>query len=85
MQTGDSNSGIAPRRAICGGAGDLVAIAEFERSKQKWPAKFLDPTNGIPSSDRLNQVLAAAIRSSEFEKCLLSWISAWHEMTQGRL
>lgn len=73
--------------AVCGvicGADDFVAIAEFGRSKQKWLAKFLDLTNGIPSHDRFNQVLAA-IRPAEFEKCLLSWISALHEITAGQI
>ena len=64
---------IAVCAVICG-ADDFVAIDEFGRLKRKWLAKFLDLTNGIPSHDRFNQVLAA-IRPAEFEKCLLSWIA----------
>jgi hypothetical protein len=61
---------IAVCAVICG-ADDFVSIAEFGRVKRKWLATFLDLTNGIPSHDRFNQVLAA-IRPAEFEKCLLS-------------
>ena len=74
---------IAVCAVICG-ADDFVAIAEFGRVKRKWLAKFLDLTNGIPSHDRFNQVLAA-IRPAEFEKCLLSWISGLHEITAGQI
>jgi predicted transposase YbfD/YdcC len=74
---------IAVCAVICG-ADDFVAIAHFGRLKRKWLEKFLDLTNGIPSHDRFNQVLAA-IRPAEFEKCLLSWISALHEITDGQL
>jgi len=74
---------IAVCAVICG-ADDFVAIAEFGRLKRKWLAKFLDLTNGIPSHDRFNQVLAA-IQPAEFEKCLLSWISALHEISDGQI
>lgn len=74
---------IAVCAVICG-ADDFVAIAQFGRVKRKWLAKFLDLSNGIPSHDRFNQVLAS-IRPAEFEKCLLSWISALHEVTQGQI
>ena len=74
---------IAVCAVICG-ADDFVAIAEFGRLKRKWLAKFLDLTNGIPSHDRFNQVLAA-VRPDEFEKCLLSWISALHEISDGQI
>lgn len=49
---------IAICAVICG-ADDFVAIAQFGRLKRKWLAKFLDLTNGNPSHDRFNQVLAA--------------------------
>lgn len=74
---------IAVCAVICG-ADDFVSIAEFGRVKRKWLAKFLDLTNGIPSHDRFNQVLAA-IRPVEFEQCLLSWISALHEISEGQI
>ena len=63
---------------------DFVAIAKFGRAKRKWLSRFLDLTNGIPSHDRFNAVLAA-IKPAEFEACLLSWITALHEVTEGEL
>ncbi len=61
---------IAVCAVICG-ADDFVAIAKFGRTKQQWLARFLDLTNGIPSHDRFNAILAG-IKPTEFEKCLLS-------------
>jgi len=72
---------------ICGviaGADDFVAIAEYARIKKKWLSRFLDLKNGVPSHDRFNAVLAA-IKPAEFEKCLLGWITALHELTDGQI
>ena len=44
---------IALCAVICG-ADDFVAIALWGRTKQKWLAKFLDLSAGIPSHDRFN-------------------------------
>jgi hypothetical protein len=74
---------IAVCAGICG-AEDFVAIAEFGRKKRKWLARFLDLTTGIPSHDRFNAIFGA-IRPSEFEACLLSWITALHEITGGQI
>lgn len=74
---------IAVCAVICG-ADDFVAIAEFGRKKREWLAKFLDLENGIPSHDRFNAIFAA-IKPAEFEKCLLSWITALHEITDGQV
>ena len=68
---------------ICG-ADDFVAIAAFGRKKRQWLSRFLDLRTGIPSHDRFNAILAA-IRPVEFEKCLLSWITALHELTGGQV
>jgi len=70
--------------AVIGGADDFVSIAEFGRLKRKWFAKFLDLSAGIPSHDRFNAILAA-IKPAEFEKCLLGWITALHEITGGQV
>jgi predicted transposase YbfD/YdcC len=70
--------------AVISGADDFVAIAKFGRTKRKWFARFLDLTSGIPSHDRFNAILAA-IKPAEFEKCLLSWITALHEITAGQV
>src|SRR5271165_2414205 len=74
---------IAVCAVICG-ADDFVAIAEFGGQKKKWFAKFLDLRAGIPSHDRFNAILAA-IKPSEFEKCLLSWITDLQEITTGQV
>ena len=74
---------IAICAVICG-ADDFVAIAKFGRAKQEWLSRFLDLKDGIPSHDRFNAILAA-IKPAEFEACLLSWITALHEITDGQL
>ena len=74
---------IALCAVICG-ADDFVAIAKYGNVKRKWLGRFLDLSQGIPSHDRFNAILGA-IRPAEFEKCLLSWITALHEITDGQL
>ena len=74
---------IAVCAVICG-ADDFVAIADLGTTKRKWLARFLDLKSGIPSHDRFNAILAA-IKPAEFEKCLLSWITALHEITDGQV
>lgn len=74
---------IAVCAVICG-ADDFVAIAAFGRKKRAWLAKFLDLKEGIPSHDRFNAIFAA-LKPAEFEKCLLSWITALHEITGGQV
>jgi predicted transposase YbfD/YdcC/predicted DNA-binding protein (UPF0251 family) len=74
---------IAICAVICG-ADDFVAIAQFGRKRRKWLSQFLDLTTGIPSHDRFNAILAA-IKPAEFEACLLSWITALHEITVGQI
>src|SRR5688500_13858297 len=74
---------IALCAVICG-ADDFVSIAAWGRAKKDWLSKFLDLSAGIPSHDRFNAVLAA-LKPAEFEKCLLSWIMALHELTDGQL
>jgi predicted transposase YbfD/YdcC len=74
---------IAVCAVICG-ADDFVAIAAFGRKKRQWFAGFLDLRNGIPSHDRFNAIFAA-IKPAEFEKCLLSWLLALQEITDGQI
>ena len=74
---------IAICAVICG-ADDFVAIAKFGRTKRDWLGQFLDLETGIPSHDRFNAIFAA-IKPAEFEKCLLSWITALHEVTDGQV
>ena len=63
---------------------DFVVIAKFGNTNRDWFARFLDLTNGIPSHDRFNAIFAA-ISPAEFEKCLLSWITALHEIMDGQV
>jgi predicted transposase YbfD/YdcC len=70
--------------AVLCGADDFVAIARWARMKRDWLAKFLDLSAGLPSHDRFNAILGA-LKPAEFEKCLLSWITALHEITDGQL
>jgi predicted transposase YbfD/YdcC len=74
---------IALCAVICG-ADDFVAIAAFGRKKRRWLEQFLDLRTGIPSHDRFNAILGA-IKPAEFEKCLLSLITALHEITGGQI
>ena len=70
--------------AVISGADDFVAIATFARDKREWLSRFLDLSNGIPSHDRFNAVIGA-LRPAEFEKCLLSWITSLHGITDGQV
>lgn len=74
---------IAICAVICG-ADDFVSIARFGRKKRDWLARFLDLSSGIPSHDRFNAIFAT-LKPAEFEKCLLSWITALHEVTDGQI
>jgi predicted transposase YbfD/YdcC len=70
--------------AVIAGADDFVAIAAWARQKRGWLAKLLDLSSGVPSHDRFNAVLGA-LKPAEFEKCLLNWITALHEITAGQV
>jgi predicted transposase YbfD/YdcC len=70
--------------AVVAGADDFVSIAEYGRKKRTWLSQFLDLRAGIPSHDRFNAILGA-LRPAEFERCLLNWITALHELTDGQV
>ncbi|MCP4192302.1 MAG: ISAs1 family transposase [Planctomycetaceae bacterium] len=70
--------------AVICGADDFVAIAKFGRTKKDWFAKYLDLSEGIPSHDRFNAILAL-VRPDEFEKCLLQWVTALQDITDGQI
>jgi predicted transposase YbfD/YdcC len=70
--------------AVLCGADDFVAIAKWGRTKRPWLERFLDLSAGIPSHDRFNAILGA-IKPAEFEKCLLSWITALQDITDGQV
>ena len=70
--------------AVISGADDFVAIAEYGEQKKDWLSQFLNLSAGIPSHDRFNAILGA-LKPSEFEKCLLNWIAALHEISDGQI
>ena len=70
--------------AVISGADDFVSIARWARMKKEWLAKFLDMSAGVPSHDRFNAILGA-LKPAEFEKCLLSWITALHAISGGQV
>jgi predicted transposase YbfD/YdcC len=59
-------------------------MEEFGKNKRDWLSKLLDLTNGIPSHDTFNGVFAR-LKPEQFERCLLSWITALHEISQGQI
>ena len=72
--------------AVCGvicGADDFVAVARRAETRKDRLARLLD-IRGRPSHDRFHAVLAA-VKPAEFENCLLSWITALHEITAGQM
>jgi predicted transposase YbfD/YdcC len=70
--------------AVISGADDFVSIARWANMKKAWLAKFLDMSAGVPSHDRFNAILGA-LKPAEFEQCLLSWITALHEISGGQV
>jgi predicted transposase YbfD/YdcC len=70
--------------ATIAGADDFVAMADWARQHKDWLGRFLDLRNGIPSHDRLNMVFRR-LNPAEFERCLLSWLAALHDVSGGRL
>ena len=70
--------------AVISGADDFVAIASWSRTKKEWLSRFLDMSSGVPSHDRFNAILGA-LKPAEFEKCLLSWITALQDITDGQV
>ena len=63
---------------------DFVMIATGIDTKKYWLAKFLDMTAGVASHDRSYAVFAV-LKPAEFDKCLLSWITALQEITAGKV
>jgi predicted transposase YbfD/YdcC len=70
--------------ATIAGADDFVAIADWARQKRDWLGQILDLSSGIPSHDRFNAIFRA-LKPEPFERCLVSWVTALHEVTAGQL
>lgn len=70
--------------AVICGAEHFTEMEDFGKEKEEWLSKLLDLRNGIPSHDTFNAVFAR-LKPEEFEKCLLSWITALQEATDGKI
>ena len=56
----------------------------FAKSKRTWLAQYLDLSSGLPSHDAFNDVLSQ-LNPEEFERCLLSWITALVTVSNGQI
>ena len=74
---------IALCATICG-ADDFVSMTRWANTKIDWLSKFLDMSAGVPSHDRFNAIFRQ-LKPDEFERCLLSWIMALHEVSEGQI
>jgi predicted transposase YbfD/YdcC len=73
--------------ALCGviaGADSWEEIARFAGLRRDWLAQFLDLRSGIPSPDTFGRVFAA-LDPVAFQRCLLAWVSALHEISGGAI
>src|ERR1043165_5861554 len=74
--------------AVCAtiaGANDSEEIALFARTHRAWLARLIelpDDPEQTPSHDTFDRVLSA-LDPIAFQKCLLAWLQALHEHTQG--
>lgn len=70
--------------ATIAGADSYEEIARFGESRRSWFAKWLDLRNGIPSHDTFARVFSA-LDPVAFQKCLLAWVQALHDVTKGQI
>jgi predicted transposase YbfD/YdcC len=73
--------------ALCGviaGADSWEEIVRFARVRRAWFARLLDLRRGVPSPDTFGRVFAA-LDPIAFQKCLVAWVAALHETTQGQI
>lgn len=70
--------------AVVAGADNATEIARFARARREWFGRLLDLRTGIPSHDTFSRVLQA-LNPVAFQKCLLAWFAAVHEITAGEI
>ena len=70
--------------AVIAGCESAVEFAEFGRQKEDWFRKFLRLPNGIPAHDTFSRVFAL-LDPRKFHECLVRWVNALHEVTQGQV
>lgn len=74
---------IAVTAVICG-VDSYTGMAVFAKAKRAWLAQYLDLSSGVPSHDTFNDVLSH-LKPEEFERCLLSWITALVTVSKGQI
>jgi len=74
---------IAICAVICG-ADSWVDVELFGSAKLNWLRRFLALPNGIPSHDTFGRVFAR-LDPEQFEICLLNWVQAVFQVTQGQV
>jgi predicted transposase YbfD/YdcC len=74
---------VAICAVICG-ADRWVGMEAYGRAKEQWLRQFLALPNGIPSHDPFARVLAR-LNPEELQRCLLRWMQAVSEGTQGEV
>ena len=70
--------------AVICGCEHFTQMETFGQKRRRWLEKFLDLTEGIPSHDTFNAVFAC-LKPSEFEACLVRWVQALHQESQGAI
>lgn len=74
---------IAVTAVICG-VDSYTGMAVFAKAKRAWLAQYLDLSSGLPAHDTFNDVLSH-LNPEEFERCLLSWITALVTVSKGQI
>ena len=74
---------IAVTAVMCG-VDTYTGMAVFAKAKRAWLAQYLDLASGLPSHDTFNDVLSQ-LNPEEFERCLLSWITALVAVSHGQI
>jgi predicted transposase YbfD/YdcC len=69
--------------AVIANADSWEEIARFATMRRDWFAKYLELPPDNPSHDTFGRVFAA-MDPIAFQKCLLAWVSALHNTTQGK-
>jgi predicted transposase YbfD/YdcC len=70
--------------AVLCGADSWSEVELYGRSKEEWLRRFVPLANGIPSHDTLGRVFSR-LDPMQLEQCLLKWVGALAEASQGRL
>jgi predicted transposase YbfD/YdcC len=70
--------------ATLAGADSYEEMARFGVDRRSWLVKYITLSGRMPSADTFGRVLAA-LDPVAFQKCLLAWVQALHEATDGQL